>query len=60
MPRQCQARGRVGVAVEEEAAQVATLAVVNVTVVAETLAHRSSASLGTSEVGIRMWRAITT
>ncbi len=40
--------------------QVATLVVVKVSVVAETLAHRSIAGLGTSEVGIRMWRAITT
>ncbi len=46
--------------VVEEAAQVATLVVVKGTVVAETLAHRSIAGLGMSEVGIRMWRAITT
>ncbi len=73
MPKQCQARGRAGVAVMEEAAQVATLevvmeeatqvatlTVVKVTMVAETLAHRSIVGLGTSEVGIKMWRAITT
>ncbi len=51
MSRQCQARGRAEVAVVEEAAQVAILAVVKVTVVAETLAHMSIGGLGMSEVG---------
>ncbi len=60
MPRQYQARGRAGVAVVKEATQVATLVVVKVTMVAETLAHRSIVGLGTSEVEIRMWRATTT